>query len=154
MIKNRMMYVMMMVFAVMVLTGCSSDDPTSPTANDDPITGNDDPIVGDPDKVTVYFFWGEGCPHCSDEKLFLEELGRKYSDDLEVKMFETWNDRENRNLFQEVAQAYGIEARGVPTTFIGEKHWVGYTDSMGQEMESKIQDCIEGSCPDPGDKID
>lgn len=143
-----MIYVMILLFAVMMLAGCSTDNPETPAGK--AVENKSD----DADKVVVYFFWGEGCPHCSDEKPFLEELDQKYGDDLEVKMFETWNDRENRNLFQEVAQAYGIRASGVPTTFIGEEHWVGFSDSMGQEMESKIQDCIENSCPNPGDKLD
>ena len=25
-------------------------------------------------QVTVYLFYGDGCPHCSDEKVFLEQL--------------------------------------------------------------------------------
>ena len=102
-----------------------------------------------PDKVTIYFFWGDGCPHCAAEKPFLEELNKKYGDKIEIKMFETWKNKNNEVLFQEAANAYGIQVQGVPTTFIGEKNWVGYADYMGEEMESYIQSCIENKCVSP-----
>ncbi len=105
------------------------------------------------ESMTVYFFWGEGCPHCEDEKLFLEEMESKYPQ-LEVKSFETWKNKENEELFQEMAAAYGIEARGVPTTFIGDyEPIVGYSDSMSDDIEEKIADCIESGCVDPDEKI-
>ena len=25
------------------------------------------------DKITLYLFYGDGCPHCAEEKLFLDE---------------------------------------------------------------------------------
>ncbi len=97
--------------------------------------------------VTIYFFWGEGCPHCETEKPFLEEWVEKYPE-VDVKSYETWKNQENVPLFQEVAKAYGIQARGVPTTFIGEKHWVGFSSSMAPEIEEYIQYCIENKCED------
>ncbi len=106
-------------------------------------------LAGDPDKVTIYFFWGDGCPHCAAEKPFLEEWEDKYGNDIEIKMFETWKNSDNVVLFQEAAQAYGIQARGVPTTFIGEKNWVGFSSSMAPEMEQYIESCIEEGCESP-----
>jgi len=98
------------------------------------------------DKITIYFFWGEGCPHCEIQKPYLEEWGEKYKNKLEIKSYETWKDSSNVHLFQEVAKAHGIQARGVPTTFIGEKHWIGFSLSMASEMEQYIQSCINAGC--------
>ncbi|MCB9117692.1 MAG: thioredoxin family protein, partial [Caldilineaceae bacterium] len=28
--------------------------------------------------VTIYFFWGDGCPHCAAAKPFLAELSQRY----------------------------------------------------------------------------
>jgi len=47
--------------------------------------------------VNIYFFWGEGCPHCEDEKQFLEKLEKKYPE-IKVNDFEVWNNSENRKL--------------------------------------------------------
>ncbi len=104
------------------------------------------------ESTTIYFFWGDGCPHCAAQKPFLEEMENKYPE-LEVKMFETWKDEDNFELFQEVAETYGIQARGVPTTFIGDfEPIVGYADRMDDDIEAKIVECIEEGCIDPGVK--
>ncbi len=109
-------------------------------------------INDNPDKVTVYFFWGEGCPYCSEEEPFLDSLEEKYPE-LEVKSFETWYNQENAELFQEVAKAYGIQARGVPTTFIGEEHWVGFSSSMEPEIEEYVKNCIENGCENKAEDV-
>jgi thiol-disulfide isomerase/thioredoxin/cytochrome c biogenesis protein CcdA len=102
--------------------------------------------------TTIYFFWGDGCPHCAEEKIFLEQMKEKYPE-LEVEMFETWNNRENAQLFREAADAYNIRSRLVPTTFIGDfDPIVGYSERINSEIERKIADCIENGCPDPGIK--
>ncbi len=104
------------------------------------------------EKTVIYFFWGDGCPHCAAEKPFLERMEQKYPD-LEVKSFEVWHNQENAKLFQEVAKTYGIQARGVPTTFIGDfKPIVGYADYMAKDVEKKIVDCLENGCINPGIK--
>ncbi len=104
------------------------------------------------EKTVIYFFWGDGCPHCAVEKPFLEEMEEKYPE-LEVKMFETWKNSDNAELFQKVAAAYSIQVRGVPTTFIGDfEPIVGYADYMAFDIEDKIKYCIENGCINPGVK--
>ncbi len=104
------------------------------------------------EKTTVYFFWGEGCPHCVVEKPFLEEMEQKYSQ-LEVKSYETWQNQGNMAVFEQVAEAYGIQARGVPTTFIGDyEPIVGFAEYMADDMENKIVSCLQEGCIDPGVK--
>jgi thiol-disulfide isomerase/thioredoxin len=106
-----------------------------------------------PDKVVIYFFWGDGCPHCEAQKPYLEQFQNKYPE-VEIKAFETWKNNENKQVFQQVADAYGIQIQGVPTTFIGERHWVGFSTTMASDMESYIQQLIsEGEWQNPGDKL-
>ncbi len=107
-------------------------------------------------KVVVYFFWGDGCPHCAKEKPFLEDLEQKYSE-LEVKMFEVYYSQDNQDLFKKVAQAYGTQARGVPTTFIGDFNPVvgyGSDQTTGKEIEDMIKQCIKDECINPGSKLE
>ena len=47
--------------------------------------------------ATMYFFYGEGCPHCAKEKEFLNEMEVKYPN-LEIKRYEVYNNSENKNL--------------------------------------------------------
>ena len=102
------------------------------------------------EKVTIYFFWGNGCPHCAQEKPFLEELKLKYPQ-LEVKEFEVYYNKENQELFQKVTQAYNTQAEGVPMTFIGTDFIVGFgsKETTGKEIEQLIQNCLKNYCPSP-----
>lgn len=94
------------------------------------------PIVNAENKtVCIYFFYGETCPHCAQEKPFLSRLEEKYS--LEVHSFEVYFNKENQKLFENIAKAYGTTASGVPTTFIGEKVFVGYTEGDSEIYDSR-----------------
>src|SRR3972149_4723299 len=102
-------------------------------------------------RVKIYFFWGQGCPHCEKEKLFLEKLVQKYPQ-LEIESYEVWLNSENARFFALMSKAYGIKAMSVPTTFIGDfEPIVGYrTDKVtGRKIEEKIKYCIEHGCMDP-----
>ena len=102
--------------------------------------------------VTVYLFWGDGCPHCAAEKPFLERLTQQ-SPNVEVRAFEVWNSPENRGLFYKVAVSLGFEPRAVPTTIIGERYWVGYNDQIGREIEAAVAACAASACRDAGQGI-
>ena len=96
-----------------------------------------------PDRVEVILFWGEGCPHCEAERRFLDELGSDYPD-LVIREYEVWGDPANRQLFMETAAAAGVEARAVPTTFVGERVWIGYSPSTGVEIRAVIEAAFRG----------
>jgi len=104
------------------------------------------------EKVEIYFFWGQGCPHCAKEKPFLEELKQKYPQ-LEIKEFEVYYSQENRELFQKIAQAYNTQPTGVPMTFIGQNFIVGFgsKETTGTQIENLIQKCLQTSCPSPAE---
>jgi thiol-disulfide isomerase/thioredoxin len=112
-------------------------------------------IVHADSNVELYFFWGKGCPHCAQEEIFLKQLEKKYPQ-LEVKSYEVWYNRENANLFSQMAEAYGARPEGVPTTFIGEfKPVVGYRnyEITGKIIEEKVKLCIKQGCTNPVEKI-
>ncbi len=145
--KFANVYMVIFILALLSLGGCSDNSQTN-------LAGN---VIAEKtnssDKVLVYFFYGEGCPHCTSQKPYLNEWAEKYPE-LEIRSFETWSNKENAALFQEVAEAYGIQARGVPTTFIGEKNWVGFSSSRAPEIENYIKSCIENSCESPLDELE
>lgn len=135
---NKIMLLVLVLVSLGVLAGC--------TTNQTPVE-----IEDDPEKIAVYFFWGDGCPHCATQKPFLEELETKYNN-LEIKSYETWKNSNNVAIFQDISRRYGITPRGVPTTFIGDKYWIGFNEGMKLEMEAQIRDCIENGCVNPGEK--
>lgn len=104
-------------------------------------------------KAVMYYFWGDGCPYCASQKVYLDELKAKYPE-LEIRAYETWKNSSNANYFQEMAEAYGIKAQGVPATFIGDfTPFVGFSDEMKTEMERQIKFCLENTCTNPSTKI-
>jgi thiol-disulfide isomerase/thioredoxin len=100
-----------------VLAAAAGDDPSEP--------------------VELILFWGDGCPHCETERAFLQELRSDYPD-LVIREFEVWGNAENRQLFVETAAAAGVAARAVPTTFIGDRVWVGFSSATGDEIRAVV----------------
>jgi thiol-disulfide isomerase/thioredoxin len=101
--------------------------------------------------VELYLFWGYGCPHCENEKVFLEKLQQKYPQ-LAVNSYEVWRNRGNALFFSQMAEAYGAKATAVPMTFIGNfEPIVGYSNDKvtGKKIEEKVKYCIEHECVDP-----
>ena len=104
--------------------------------------------AAEPPPVELILFWGDGCPHCAAEKQFLAELGSEYPD-LVMRLYEVWNNAANRQLFAQTAAAAGVEARAVPTTFVGDHVWVGFTDAIGEEIRAVVAAALEGRDIEP-----
>lgn len=98
----------------------------------------------------VYFFWSLACPHCKEEKPFLETLEQKYTQ-LNVHSYEISQNQTNLNILKQVAKAYEKELLSVPITVIGDEFIIGYNNdaTTGKLIHSKIKSCIETGCPDP-----
>ena len=58
------------------------------------------------EKINVYFFYGDGCPHCAKEEEFLEELKNEYGDKVNIFYYETWNNVDNKNKMLTVKSCY------------------------------------------------
>ena len=107
------------------------------------------------EKVIIYFFWGDGCPHCAKEEIYLAMLRKKYPQ-LEVRSYEVWHNRVNALFFSRMAESAGIPSTGVPVTFIHTDVFSGFDDSKARELESRIRFCIKNrnTCVDPSKKTD
>ena len=105
------------------------------------------------EKVKLYFFHGDGCPHCAQEEVFLDEIKDKYKDDLEIKEYEVWYNFSNQRLMEKVADALNTEASGVPFTVIGSHFFEGYSDANKSSMEDTIKEAIANNEKDIVSKI-
>lgn len=95
-------------------------------------------ITFDSKKVNVYFFYGEGCPHCKDEFDYLEENYQKYKDYINIYSFEVWNNYENAQLMQKIATKMKEEIDGVPLTIVGDEKLIGFSRAMGPNLDEMI----------------
>lgn len=100
--------------------------------------------------VTLYFFWADGCPHCAAAKPTLAGFEARYPT-LEVRAFEVTGNAENRRLFSDMAAKFGVKLAAVPTFFLGDQHWVGYSESTTpRQLDAAIVRCVSAACPDAG----
>lgn len=106
-------------------------------------------------EVNIYFFWGDGCPHCEKEKIFLGELEKKYPR-LNVRDFEVWKNGDNRKIYAKFDKKLNASISGrVPFTVIGDKYVTGYLndETTGAEIEKAAKQALETGCRDVGAEI-
>jgi len=98
--------------------------------------------------LILYFFWGDGCPHCAKEKEFLNSIKKKYPQ-LQIKDYEVWHNQAPRQLLFTMSQSYGINPSGVPVTFIADKAFVGFNEEIAKQIEQTLKYCLKKICEDP-----
>lgn len=90
------------------------------------------------EKVNIYFFWGNGCPHCEEEFTFFNEIEKEYSKYYNLNTFEVWYDEENEKILKSFARKMNDQVSGVPYTIIGNQSYIGF----GEEEKEKMIDAI------------
>jgi thiol-disulfide isomerase/thioredoxin len=88
--------------------------------------------------VTVYFFYGEECPHCHTVMPFVESLKKKYPE-VDIRILETWHNETNQALSLAIHQKLGIKSAGVPEVIVGNVVLTGSVD-IPARLESVIID--------------
>lgn len=93
----------------------------------------------------VYLFYGDGCPHCAEVHMYLDNLNLQ---DVNIQKFEIYNNRENAVLLNDFFNHYNVAEndRGVPVVFIGNEYLVGDA-SIENSLLEKINENIGVPCP-------
>ncbi|NMB48483.1 hypothetical protein GYA13_03520 [Candidatus Kuenenbacteria bacterium] len=98
-------------------------------------------ITNAQEKKPVYFFWGDGCPHCHAEQVFWNKINDNYPD-IEWIAYETWKNEEGYKIMQTMTKAKFGKAEGrVPLTIIGEEKILGFRDEETTGVE--IMDALD-----------
>jgi len=87
--------------------------------------------------VDIHVFVGETCPHCAELEHFLDTLAIE-NESINPIYYEVWYDQENQAIFEKMASEFGIQIQGVPTMFIGDEHFVGYSPEMNKDILDAI----------------
>ena len=85
---------------------------------------------------TVYFFYGEECPHCHNVMPFIQNLSKKYPD-VDFLILETWHNETNQAISLAQHQKLGIKSAGVPEVIVGKVVLTGSVD-IPAKLESVI----------------
>lgn len=131
----------------------SSTNDTTKEENSSPKDISIDNIVREDNKVNIYFFWGNGCPHCEEEFEFFESIKEKYKDRYNLYTFETWYNEENAELIYTFAEAMEDEIKGVPYTIIGNKSFKGFSENYKKDIIDAVENQYENSYDVYFDKI-
>ncbi len=98
--------------------------------------------------LNLYFFYGDTCPHCAAEEVYLDEVLEEYPQ-IELHAFEIYKDQSNVRLFQQVAEKIDAEATGVPFLVVGDEAIVGYLEGLTDAViDERVAFCLENECPD------
>lgn len=90
-------------------------------------------------RVIVYFFHGDGCPHCEEARTWFNSIQETYGYKFKLVEYEVWNDENNAALMTRVSDARKDDATGVPYILCGDKSWVGFSDTtMAPEITAQI----------------
>ena len=95
------------------------------------------------EEVTVTLFYGDGCPHCSNEKQYLDILKYQLGDNLNIEQYEVWNNDKNNELLSKVRATFNDDNTGVPFLVIGNKFFSGYNDDIAKEIKKTIFDNLK-----------
>lgn len=100
---------------------------TTPTISGTPGSGN----------VTVYFFYGQECPHCHAVMPLIKNLTQKYPQ-VTFRYLETWHHPENQTLADTMNGQLGVKDAGVPEVIVGTTVLIGDQD-IPAKLEALIQ---------------
>lgn len=117
-----------------------------------PVAAQDEATPAGTFPVDVYYFWGDGCPVCAQQAVYLDQLAARYPE-VTVHRFEVWNDRDNLALLQAFGAAFGRQITGVPVTFIGEDAWIGFNTTFGQQMTASVEAYRSYAAPNAADRL-
>lgn len=94
------------------------------------------------EKIVMLVFGGITCPNCIAQKPFLNDLEKRYNL-LEIKHYEVYNSKPNRELFARTALEHGIKAGSVPAVFVAGKHFIGDTPTIRKQIEQAVKQAID-----------
>lgn len=116
---------LIVVAAAIVVPGLASPSP-APVTSPAPSGGT----------VTVYFFYGEECPHCHTVRPVVESLREKYPD-VDFRFLEVYHNQENFKVFAAKVHESGSTSSGVPQVIVGDTVLVG-----GLEIPNGLEQAI------------
>ena len=132
---KTILVVILSVFLVLPFGVLASQETSTDPANNNTPAGE----VEKDKKVKVYFFRGEGCPHCAEAEEFFKSIKEEYGQYYKILDCETWNDANNADLLQKVGETRGENITGVPYILIGDKSWAGYDTSYDEDIKAAIK---------------
>ena len=121
----------------------------------------DKEFSGDEKEVKVYFFYGQGCPHCAEAEEWFKSIEKEHGKKFEVIAYECWNNPDNQALLDEIGEYRDVnknhltnmrfDIEGVPYITIGKSAWNGFDQSYTKNILKEIESTYK---EDPEERYD
>jgi glutaredoxin len=113
-------------------------------------------LVSADQEVELKFFYSRTCPHCAEERAFLEgEIAEKYPE-IEIEKFSVSENIEFLKLLYKKYEVPREEQGLVPVLFIDNEYFLGFSEEIGNKIEKCIESKIKGeeSCGPEEEDLD
>ena len=124
---SRCFFILFFILAIMLITPVLQK--TSLCASAENLNG---------DKTIIYLFWGIECPNCKEAKSYLDEIKIQYPG-IEVKDYEVFDNKENKDLLLKMLDESDSSFSGVPVIFIGDRKFQSFGEIVKVDLEAFIR---------------
>ena len=100
-------------------------------------------LASEPVCPSMDVFVRDGCPHCADARIYLQQLQQRYPD-LNIRYHEVNSDPQALQRLLSLSRQYGVEQPGVPSFLVCDEFYAGFSVASGST------DWIESQLLDPG----
>lgn len=98
-------------------------------------------VKADEEEVRLYLFHQSTCPHCKEEREFLDSIKDDYPN-LDMVFYEIDTNEMNYNFYQKVKKQMNISSSGVPFTIIDNHYFIGFASSDGNTIRNMIENAL------------
>ncbi len=92
------------------------------------VIGFTTPALASETTVDIYFFHSKTCPHCLKQKPLMEDIAQ-FNPEIKLHDYEV---REQSQVWRDFLQKHQLKSEAVPRTLIGDKQFIGYSESNGE----------------------
>lgn len=96
----------------------------------------------DKNKINLYLFHSSECPHCAEERVWLEDIKKTYKNSLNIYEYEVNHNDNNAKMMEKTKARFGIDNNYVPFTVIGEREYVGFSKTTASSIENRIKEYL------------
>lgn len=87
---------------------------------------------------SVYVFRGTGCGYCKRLITHLASIYDKYSDKVNIVLYEVTSNQDNYALYEKVAAKFSDTVQGYPYLVIGKTKFDGYASSFDSDIKAAL----------------
>lgn len=99
--------------------------------------------TGEPAEVELIVFGDEECPRCGELGRWLEGFLAEHPT-VSVSEYDVRLDQDARDLFAATGEELGFHASSVPTVILDQRVWIGFTETVADDMGATIEAVLAG----------